>query len=770
MMRSISAILSLSLVINTISVEAILVSECGTQLSPSNGTDGSRMQQLVSVWVGAGCTNITISLTAGQFAFDATVTVPPRTSLIIVGASAAATTLVSLGAGILIVNNCSSVNISSLSVTGSSTNAIIGTADSFVATFVEFSNTTHAIKITSNNTTLSNCSFIHNGKGDGSFGAVSITTDFVTINSCTFSQNIARVAYADDPPAGIGAGLALLGTGAASRAIIKTSIFHDNNAFAGAGAVCAEGLSLTVESSEFSNNLAGPNVMVWGGAIGFRGPTLAVINSQFFGNTADCGAPAIAAAASEAFYIYNCSFAVNTCSSSCKTGPPINGTVVFSTQSVAPSVSDSTFLGNTVLGRTCPDIASGDLTPHTAPPRIPWPSFTTHSAQWGWRASDNVCKASARASAAPGSLRWAKNSSDGFNGPVIGTNDVVYVTDASSVYALDGRNGGAVLWQFFAYGGSNFAPALGPDGTVFVCGLQFTIALDGKTGSLKWNFSYPGQPALSSLMHPWTLSSPVVGADGTVFIEVGQPPGGSTIGGFVVALWGATGEVRWSAFGGGGMPGSINGVALGADSSGQNTIVVFCTYKWWIQACNYSTGEVIWSYQFELSYDGRGTPAIVNGVVYAIAQDKGYHTGQVPTIAAFVNGPPPAWTLGLSIYAGGAVMTSPAVAADGTVFVASVYAEGSFLTAIQNGNIVWNASWAGADPAATATLSHGDDGVVYIRDTTGAIAATDVRTGKIRWETDQRVGDTTSTIGDIAIGSDGALYVCSSYGISVFQC
>ena len=103
----------------------------------------------------------------------------------------------------------------------------------------------------------------------------------------------------------------------------------------------AEGLSLIVELSVFTKNSVGPNVMVWGGAIGFRGPTLTVLSSLFEGNYADCGAPAIAASASKTFFIFNNTFLSNVCNSTCNTGQPINGTVVYDAETIAPTTAST---------------------------------------------------------------------------------------------------------------------------------------------------------------------------------------------------------------------------------------------------------------------------------------------------------------------------------------------------------------------------------------------------------------------------------------------
>jgi outer membrane protein assembly factor BamB len=148
-------------------------------------------------------------------------------------------------------------------------------------------------------------------------------------------------------------------------------------------------------------------------------------------------------------------------------------------------------------------------------------------------------------------------------------NGVVYLSTAALlgggiVYALDAKSGKA-LWSFDSVvgpeskkiigGGAWNAPAIGPDGTVYIgfgnmyqpadVGLKHpgrrlytdsTVALDGKTGKLEWYFQ-----AVPNDFHDWDMQlSPILVRSGgrTLVLDAGKM-------GYVYALDASTGELVW---------------------------------------------------------------------------------------------------------------------------------------------------------------------------------------------------------------------------------
>ena len=110
---------------------------------------------------------------------------------------------------------------------------------------------------------------------------------------------------------------------------------------------------------------------------------------------------------------------------------------------------------------------------------------------------------------------------------------------------------GKLIWKFQT-GGSEYgvhsSPAIGSDGTVYVGSTDKKVyALDGKTGTKKWEFETGGD----------VKSSPAIGADGTVYVEVGYP------GNKVLALDGKTGAKKWEFETGG----AHSSPAIGSDGT-----------------------------------------------------------------------------------------------------------------------------------------------------------------------------------------------------------
>ncbi len=126
-----------------------------------------------------------------------------------------------------------------------------------------------------------------------------------------------------------------------------------------------------------------------------------------------------------------------------------------------------------------------------------------------------------------GNLRWT-HSTNGFiySSPAVSADGNVYVCSQDGILYALGQDG-SELWSFETGGlsavtsGAIFAsPAVGPNDTVFIAGLYDPnlYALDSNNGSVKWSCSFL-DPCEPNGLQPWPFASPVIAADGTVYIS-----------------------------------------------------------------------------------------------------------------------------------------------------------------------------------------------------------------------------------------------------------
>jgi outer membrane protein assembly factor BamB len=131
-----------------------------------------------------------------------------------------------------------------------------------------------------------------------------------------------------------------------------------------------------------------------------------------------------------------------------------------------------------------------------------------------------------------GAVRWATfvQTAGVDSTPALGADGLLYVGAGHSVVALYAATG-VQKWRFTTAGDVESAPALAPDGTLYFGADDAKVyALNSSTGSLKWVFAFPDDST--------TDSSPALGADGTVYIGSDK--------GTLYALDGQRGSLKWS--------------------------------------------------------------------------------------------------------------------------------------------------------------------------------------------------------------------------------
>ena len=275
-----------------------------------------------------------------------------------------------------------------------------------------------------------------------------------------------------------------------------------------------------------------------------------------------------------------------------------------------------------------------------------------------------------------GTLKWEFSfpgySGDTYSSPAIGADGTIYVgSQDGNLYAI--TPSGTQKWAFPSptSGAFESSPAIGADGTIYVgsddnnlyaitdctgVGTPIATCAGPGTAAEKWAFTTGG----------WVRSSPAIGPDGTIYVASDD--------GYLYALTdGGLGNVtqKWTKFPAGAYLyssptiGSANGGTIYFSSNGNSVVY----------AINASTGAEDWEFPFPDDYSSYSSPAIVTdgtiyvgsyfGNLYAITDCTGVGT----PIAACTGAGTPAekW----AFPTGGSVNSSPAIGADGTIYVGS---------------------------------------------------------------------------------------------------
>jgi outer membrane protein assembly factor BamB len=223
-----------------------------------------------------------------------------------------------------------------------------------------------------------------------------------------------------------------------------------------------------------------------------------------------------------------------------------------------------------------------------------------------------------------GTLKWSFSFPDGSDtdsSPALGADGTVYIgSDKGTFYAINGQDG-ALKWAFLASGEISGAPAIGKNGAVFVCSLNSAktesvcYAIDGLSGIQRWAVPHPSQSAPSA----------AIGADGTVFVTGVALPG--VIDGLPVeqravvwALDERTGIQKWEQAL---EPGSTGVTAVSIDGAGILYMQAERALGGGIgklSALEPVTGGILW--EFVTNGSSNSSPAIgADGTVYVGSDD-----------------------------------------------------------------------------------------------------------------------------------------------------
>ena len=196
---------------------------------------------------------------------------------------------------------------------------------------------------------------------------------------------------------------------------------------------------------------------------------------------------------------------------------------------------------------------------------------------------------------------------------------VFFGSDDHKVYALK-RLTGALVWNYTTGSWVNSSPAIGENGIVYVGSDDFNVyALDGSTGTLLWKYTTAGPVS----------STPAVGAGGHVFI--------GSWGSEVYALDGWLGIVKWKSITDVMFATSSPALAVAVDDTVLVGMYAMNSAGYSVRALNGSTGALVWNWTtgFVSNSTAEGSilssPALASdGTVYVGCEDGKVYALQTP--------------------------------------------------------------------------------------------------------------------------------------------
>jgi outer membrane protein assembly factor BamB len=327
----------------------------------------------------------------------------------------------------------------------------------------------------------------------------------------------------------------------------------------------------------------------------------------------------------------------------------------------------------------------------------------------------------------PGTKLWEFPTGDRIEcSPAIGADGTIYVGSwDNKLYAVDAS--GSSKWSVTVGGGSTgtwfmSSPAIGPDGTIYVGSNDRSVYAIHPNGTVRWSFQTGS----------WIAASPAIARDGTVYVGSGD--------GTLYAFKREGGPPEWT-FSTGGVIGSSPAIDadgtiyFGCDKPGSNDLVYAVTPR----------GGLKWSFPVGDNV-GISSPAIgLDGTIYVgTASQEG---------ALYALNPDGSqkW----KIHLGGAVL-SPALAPEGTIYVGSSYTN-AFWALAPEGTNKWTFYTPGAEIQSTPAVAA--DGTVYVGCADGKLYALN-SDGTKHWE----FATGAYIFSSPTIAADGRIYVGSADG------
>jgi outer membrane protein assembly factor BamB len=275
---------------------------------------------------------------------------------------------------------------------------------------------------------------------------------------------------------------------------------------------------------------------------------------------------------------------------------------------------------------------------------------------------------------------------------------------------------GTKKWSFKTNGYVQSSPAIAMDGTIYVGSNDGKLYAIYPNGTKKWSLG---------IGDGWVTSSPVIDRDGIIFI--------GSVGGYNICAVNPNGTKKWNF---------VTGDSIYSSPTLDDEGTIYCgSHDGYIYAL-YPNGTLKWKYNTGTLCGGSGATVGEDGTLY-------FGTVEGSFYALYPNGTKK-WKLELGIN----VVSSPAIAEDGTIYVAA-YKDpfwGAYIYGINpDGSINWK-YFIDTD-SVSASPAIDKYGIIYIGGWDGFLYAFNPN-GTLKWSFKALDYVLTSA----AIGEDGTIY------------
>ncbi len=283
-------------------------------------------------------------------------------------------------------------------------------------------------------------------------------------------------------------------------------------------------------------------------------------------------------------------------------------------------------------------------------------------------------------------------------------------------------NFGAISWSYTTGSWINASPVIGADGTIYIGAMNGTLYAINASGGLKWSYTTGS----------WINASPAIDGNGTIYVNA--------MNSNLYAL-NPSGGLKWSyttasqnkflyQFG--------SSPAIGADGT-----IYFGASNGVFYALNPTDGTLEWNYDLGINAPIESSPAIgFDGTIYV-----GSYNGNLYAIR-------PNGSLKWITKISAPIESSPAIGADGTIYIG---ADNNTIYAVNpDGSIKW--SYKTSDEIIS-TPAIGNDGTICVGSLDNNLYALNPTDGTLKW-----IYGLPNSAGSPVISENGIIYIGSVDG------